>query len=138
MKKLAILTLCAALVLGFAGLALLPLPEVTALRFVTPILIVIFAALILGERIIEFTPLAYETVFQNMQDPVIVVDDEERVIGLNRGADLVTGHAFNIVHRSLARSDLFINAAEQACCWHPNLFEQLAPARGTGGQQQFS
>ena len=37
--------------LGFAGLKFLPLPEVTALRFVTPILIVIFAALLLGERI---------------------------------------------------------------------------------------
>ena len=37
--------------LGFWGLRLLPLPEVTALRFVTPILVLIFAALILGERI---------------------------------------------------------------------------------------
>ena len=37
--------------LGFAGLRYLPLPEVTALQFVTPILIVIFAALMLGERI---------------------------------------------------------------------------------------
>lgn len=37
--------------LGFVGLKLLPLPEVTAIRFATPILIVLFAALILGERI---------------------------------------------------------------------------------------
>lgn len=37
--------------LGFAGLRYLPLPEVTALQFVTPILIVIFAAMMLGERI---------------------------------------------------------------------------------------
>lgn len=37
--------------LGFAGLKYLPLPEVTALRFVTPVLIVLFAALMLGERI---------------------------------------------------------------------------------------
>lgn len=37
--------------LGFAGLKFLPLPEVTALRFATPILIVVFAALMLGERI---------------------------------------------------------------------------------------
>ena len=36
--------------LGFAGLKFLPLPEVTALRFATPILLVIFAALLLGER----------------------------------------------------------------------------------------
>ncbi len=37
--------------LGFAGLRYLPLPEVTALQFATPILIVIFAAVMLGERI---------------------------------------------------------------------------------------
>lgn len=36
--------------LGFAGLKYLPLPEVTALRFVSPILIVVLAALMLGER----------------------------------------------------------------------------------------
>jgi len=37
--------------LGFYGLRLLPFPEVTAIRFATPILIVIFAALILKERL---------------------------------------------------------------------------------------
>ncbi len=36
--------------LGFLGLKLLPLPEVTAIRFATPIFIVVFAALLLGER----------------------------------------------------------------------------------------
>lgn len=47
----------------------------------------VYAWLIIGERIVEFTPLAYEAVFQNMQDPVVVVDDQCRVIGLNRGAE---------------------------------------------------
>ena len=36
--------------LGFAGLAYLPLPEVTAIRFITPVMLVILAALMLGER----------------------------------------------------------------------------------------
>ncbi len=45
-----------------------------------------YAWLVYGERIIESAPLAYETVFHNMQDPVVVLDDAERVIGLNRGA----------------------------------------------------
>jgi len=36
--------------LGFAGLKFLPLPEVTAIQFVTPIATVLLAALILGER----------------------------------------------------------------------------------------
>ena len=47
----------------------------------------IYAWLIIGERIIEFTPLAYETVFQTMQDPVIVIDDQNRIIGMNNGAE---------------------------------------------------
>jgi len=37
--------------LGFLGLKLLPLPEVTAIRFATPIFIVIFAVVLLGERV---------------------------------------------------------------------------------------
>lgn len=37
--------------LGFFGLKLIPLPEATAIRFATPILVVIFAVLILGEVI---------------------------------------------------------------------------------------
>jgi len=47
----------------------------------------IYAWLIIGERIIEFSPLAYETVFQNMQDPVVVVDEQRRIIGLNHCAE---------------------------------------------------
>ncbi len=37
--------------LTFAGLALLPLPEVTAIGYATPIFTVLFAALFLGERV---------------------------------------------------------------------------------------
>jgi len=47
----------------------------------------VYAWLIVGEQIIEFTPLAYETVFQNMQDPVVVIDDQFRVIGMNHTAE---------------------------------------------------
>jgi len=47
----------------------------------------IYAWLIIGKQIIEFTPLAYETVFQNMQDPVVVIDEQCRVIGLNNTAE---------------------------------------------------
>ncbi len=51
------------------------------------VLLPIYAWLIIAEQIVEFTPLAYETVFQNMQDPVVVVDDQGRIIGLNHGAE---------------------------------------------------
>lgn len=41
----------AAMGLMFAGLAYLPLPEVTAISYATPLLVVIFAAMFLGERV---------------------------------------------------------------------------------------
>lgn len=37
--------------LGFAGLAFLPLPDVTAISYAAPILVVIFAAMFLGEQV---------------------------------------------------------------------------------------
>lgn len=40
--------------LGFAGLGLLPLPEVTALGYAAPLLTVIFAAMFLGEEVRAF------------------------------------------------------------------------------------
>lgn len=47
-----------AMAFGFAGLGLLPLPEVTALRFASPIFVVVLAALMLGERIRLFRTAA--------------------------------------------------------------------------------
>jgi len=44
----------AAMGFGFAGAGMLPLPEFTALNFAAPLLTVIFAALILGERVRAF------------------------------------------------------------------------------------
>ena len=51
------------------------------------VMLPVYAWLIIGEQIIEFTPLAYETVFQTMQDPVVVIDEQNRVIGLNHTAE---------------------------------------------------
>ncbi len=46
--------------LGFLGLKLLPLPEATAIRFATPIFIVVFAIFLLGEcvRLFRLTAVA--------------------------------------------------------------------------------
>ena len=60
---------------------------VSTLPFVMSWMLPIYGWLLIGEQAIEFSPVAYETVFQNMQDPVIVVDDQDRVIGLNHGAE---------------------------------------------------
>ncbi len=47
----------------------------------------LYAWLFVSEHMVDFSPVAYETVFQHMQDPVIVLDDQQRVIGLNHGAE---------------------------------------------------
>jgi len=60
---------------------------VSFVPFVFAAMLPIYIWLIVGERIVEFTPLAYETVFQNMQDPVIVIDEQRRIIGLNHCAE---------------------------------------------------
>ena len=51
--------------------------------FALTMMLPFYVWLIVGERLIEFAPLAYETVFQHMMDPVVVIDDQERVVGLN-------------------------------------------------------
>lgn len=43
-----------AMALGFTGLGMLPLPEVTAIGFAAPLLTVVFAAMFLGERVRAF------------------------------------------------------------------------------------
>ena len=60
---------------------------VSFVPFVFAAMLPIYIWLIAAEGIVEFTPLAYETVFQNMQDPVIVIDEQRRIIGLNHGAE---------------------------------------------------
>lgn len=74
------------IVAGDFGLTPEDLPAVPA---VLAAFLPIYAWLFIREQITEFTPLAYATVFQNMQDPVVVVDDRRRIIGMNHGAELM-------------------------------------------------
>ncbi len=69
--------------LGFAGLKYLPLPEVTGLRFVTPVLIVIFAALLLGERI---RLIRISAVLAGLAGVVIILSP--RLTGVGGGSEL--------------------------------------------------
>jgi len=97
-----------------AGSALIPVLSIVAYDFglgsttisIVPVvfaaMLPVYAWLIIGEQVIEFSPLAYETVFQNMQDPVVVLDDEGRIIGLNRGAEVL----LNIRERDALRTTL--------------------------------
>ena len=85
----------------------------------------VYGWLIVGEQIFEFTPLAYETVFQNMQDPVVVIDDQCRVIGLNHGAeDMLSVRETDVLRLPLA--NLFDANS-------PEVFEAL----GTGQPQKM-
>lgn len=60
---------------------------VSYVPFVYAAMLPVYTWLIVAEQIVEIRPLAYETVFQNMQDPLVVVDDQGRIIGLNHGAE---------------------------------------------------
>lgn len=68
----------------FTGLALLPLPEVTAILYVTPLMIVIFAALFLGERLRLFR---LSTVALGLVGIVIILEPRLSVLGAGAGSD---------------------------------------------------
>ncbi|MDH4125110.1 MAG: diguanylate cyclase [Gammaproteobacteria bacterium] len=55
--------------------------------FVFALMLPLYTWLVVAEQVVNFSPLAYETVFENMQDPLVVIDDEGRIIGLNRRAE---------------------------------------------------
>jgi len=86
-------------VLGFSVAAVVPVAAIVAfdlgygsrtvpyVPIVLAIMMPVFAWLILGARAIEFSPISYETVFRNIADPVVVLDDKGRVASLNRGAE---------------------------------------------------
>jgi drug/metabolite transporter (DMT)-like permease len=71
--------------LGFAGLAFLPLPEVTAIGYAAPILTVVFAAMFLGEEVRLFRISA---VLVGMVGVLIVLSPR-----LSVGADLTDAQA---------------------------------------------
>jgi diguanylate cyclase (GGDEF)-like protein len=60
---------------------------ISTVPFVFTLMLPFYAWLIIAEKIVQFSPLAFETVFQNMQDPVVVVDDDGCIIGLNHRAE---------------------------------------------------
>lgn len=71
--------------MGFAALAFLPLPEVTAIGYAAPLLVVIFASMFLGEEVRVFRLTA---VFAGLAGVMIVLSPR-----LSVGADLSDGQA---------------------------------------------
>jgi drug/metabolite transporter (DMT)-like permease len=87
----------AAMGLGFAGLGLLPLPEVTAIGYATPLLVVVLAAMFLGERV---RVVRLSAVVLGLAGVLIVLAPRLTTIGeapdvrQTLGAVLVLGSAF--------------------------------------------
>ncbi|MFN3527455.1 MAG: EamA/RhaT family transporter, partial [Paracoccus sp. (in: a-proteobacteria)] len=71
--------------MGFAALAFLPLPEVTAISYAAPLLVVVFASMFLGEEVRAFRLTA---VFVGLVGVMIVLSPR-----LSVGADVSTGEA---------------------------------------------
>ena len=71
--------------MGFAALAFLPLPEVTAIGYAAPLLVVIFASMFLGEEVRVFRLTA---VFAGLAGVMIVLSPR-----LSVGTDVSTGEA---------------------------------------------
>lgn len=71
--------------MGFAALGFLPLPEVTAIGYAAPLLVVVFASMFLGEEVRAFRLSA---VFAGMVGVMIVLSPR-----LSVGSDVSTGEA---------------------------------------------
>lgn len=72
---------------GFAGLGLLPLPEVTAIGYAAPLLTVIFAAMFLGEAVRAFRIL---TVALGMAGVLVILSPRLTALGAGQMAEAET------------------------------------------------
>ena len=90
---------------GLIAMSTLPLVATVAFDFgltpeSVPLVPLVFAALLPANlwlafraKLIGYAPMAYETVFQNMADPVVVLDAQNRIVSLNRCAEMMLGLA---------------------------------------------
>jgi len=62
---------------------------VTALSFV--LLLPLYAYAVISIRFYEFSPVAYQTLFDHVRDPIFVIDKEERIICANQKAQELLG-----------------------------------------------
>ena len=84
---------------NFLGMGPIDLPFTsTSLALVWPL----FAYAALKLRVYEFSPLAYQTLFDHVRDPIIVVDNDQRIICTNRAAEtLLKEDESNLIGRKL-------------------------------------
>ncbi|MDX1481272.1 MAG: diguanylate cyclase [Woeseiaceae bacterium] len=108
----------------------------------------VFAWLIVAERVVDFSPIALETVFRDMADPVVVLDDKGRIVSLNRGAEaLLNVRESGAFRKSLENlfGDHISEVYEAVHTGKPRrlmtstgrfLHVQSSPIRGGGGREQ--
>lgn len=88
-NKIIILVVCALLPfvgsIGNTFLGIGPI-EFPVLATTLVLLLPVYTYVSLSLRVFEFSPLAYETLFDHVRDPIFVLDTDERIICVNRKA----------------------------------------------------
>ncbi len=77
-------------------------PEVPFTTSTITVLFPFFAYVSLKLRLHEFSPVAYQTLFDHVRDPIFVLDKEQRIICTNRAArQLLKGNEQDLIGRKL-------------------------------------
>lgn len=66
-------------------------PDFPFLSLSLTLLLPVYTYLALSMRVSEFSPVAYQMLFDHVRDPIIVLDNEERIICANRRASEMLG-----------------------------------------------
>ncbi len=101
------------------------------------------------QRIFQFSPVAYQTILEHLRDPIMVVDNRHRIVGVNEAAQRLLGRRESqLVGEELtallpeAKSVLQHNDSSdnltQTIRMHTDRYFELssAPLRGPSGQDQ--
>jgi diguanylate cyclase (GGDEF)-like protein/PAS domain S-box-containing protein len=72
----------------------------SAISFV--VMLPLFAYAAISMRFYEFSPIAYQTLFDHVRDPIFVLDQEERIVCVNKSAqELLGGSERELIGRKL-------------------------------------
>lgn len=110
-------------VLGY-GPQDLPVTALTLSAFVP-----VYAWVTLGMRVTKLSVVAYRGVFEQLRDPVLLLDNEDRVVGANRAAEKLLGvREAEIVARRLRGDSPVITAIRD--CLESGIMQQLSSESG--------
>ena len=116
----------------------------TASSFV--LLLPLYAYAVISIRFYEFSPVAYQTLFDHVRDPIFVIDKEERIICANQKAqDLLGGTERELIGqrlwedfpeaRAILKTANELDLTQTLRFHKDNIYElSVAPLTGTKGQ----